>query len=111
MLVYGLKNILVKIHETAHFKCLFNSSTIYTFCEWRNDNGALSVSTKYQFSTKAQSDPLNPNPITCSLDVLNLSVDDVGNYFCIAYYDITSGSTGRKVQSNPGQTELELAGI
>ena len=111
VLTCGPTNTQVKTHKTAHFECLFNSSPDYTLCEWKKDNDVLTVSQKYRFLPKAKSDPINPDSVTCSLDVLNVLINDVGNYSCIAYYNISYGSTERRVQSNPGQAELTLAGI
>ena len=40
-------------------------------------------------------------------------MDDVGNYYCIAYYNKTTYGfpVEHRVWSNPGQAGLELAGI
>ena len=102
----------VKTNETAHFECLFTASPAYTMCKWQKDNDLLTASEKYQFSTVPDSDPINPNTVTCSLHVLNVSIDDVGKYYCIAYYNKTYGfPVERRIWSNPGQAGLKLAGI
>ena len=102
----------VKTNETAHFECLFTASPAYTMCKWQKDDDLLTASEKYEFSTVPDSDPINPNTVTCSLHILNVSIDDVGKYYCIAYYNKTYGSPiERRIWSNPGQAGLKLAGI
>ena len=104
-------DVQVKLNETAHFECLFTASPAYTLCKWQKDDDLLTVSEKYQLSKVPLSDPMNPNTVTCSLYVLNVSMDDVGNYFCIAYYNKTYGfPVEHRVWSNPGQAELRLTG-
>ena len=105
-------DVQVKPNETAHFECLFTASPAYTLCKWQKDDDLLTVSEKYQLSKVPLSNPMNPNTVTCSLYVLNVSMDDVGNYFCIAYYNKTYGfPVEHRVWSNPGQAGLKLAGM
>ena len=98
----------MKTNEAAHFECLFTASPAYTLCKWQKDDDLLTASEKYQFSTIPHSD----NIVTCSLHVLNASMNDVGKYYCIAYYNKTYGfPVEHRVWSNPGQAGLKLAGI
>ena len=111
VLTGGPDDVHVKLNETAHFEFLFTASPAHTLCKWQKDDDLLTVSEKYQFSTVSHSDLINPNTVTCSLYVLNVSMDDVGTYFCIAYYNKTYGfPVEHRVWSNPGQAELKLTG-
>lgn len=110
VLIDGPNDVLVKINETAHFECLFKSSQDnFTVCEWHKENDVLNVSEKYQFSPVPQSDPVNVGIVLCSLDVLNVSMDDVGIYSCLVYYNKTLPMKNR-IWSNSRQAELDLAG-
>ena len=89
VLIAQSHDVQVKTNEVAHLECQFTSSSAYEFCKWQKDDNLLTASKKYNFSTIPHDDPVNPDTVTCSLDVLNVSVDDVGNYFCAVCYNDT----------------------
>ena len=104
--------VQVKISETAFFNFHFYSLLPdFTLCEWCKDHHKLTVSKKYQFSPLSQIDPTNIDTVLCSLEVLNVSVDDVGNYSCSTHYNKSfSFSMKHKMLSNLRRVELKLAG-
>ena len=111
----GVNYVEVKISEAAFFNLHFHSLLPdFTLCEWRKDHHKLTVSKKYQFSPLSQIDPTNVDTVLCSLEVLNVSVDDVGNYSCTTHYNKSfSFSMKRKMlynDSNLRRVELKLAG-
>ena len=111
VLTGGPNDVQIKMNKTAHFECLFTASPAYALCKWQKDDDLLTASQKYQFLAVPHNDPINPNTVTCSLHVLNVSINDVGKYYCIAYYNRTYGfPVEHRVWSNPGQAKLKLAG-
>ena len=109
VLTDGPSDVLIKVHETAHFECHFHSSLNFTLCEWRKGDDVLTVSEKFNFSPVPQKDPVNPDDVVCSLDVLDVTMDDIGNYTCIAYHNISDGfPMKRTISSNVGRAEIML---
>ena len=105
MFTDGLNHIQVKSSETAYFKFDFYSLwPNVTTCEWHKGHCKLTVSKKYQFSPLPQIDPRNSTTVLCSLEILNVSVDDEGKYSCTIYYKNFS------MKHNLIQVELKLAG-
>lgn len=112
MLITQSHDVQVKTNETAHLECQFTSSPGYKFCKWQKDNNSLTPSTKYKSSTMPHDGSINPNTTTCSLDVLNVSVDDVGNYFCAVCYNdtfVNNSQTNHEICSDAGLAYIHLA--
>ena len=114
VLIDGPTDVQIQIYKTAHFKCFFRVLAKYTHCKWKKDKKLLTASEKYQFSTMVPNDDdgrTNSDSVLCLLYVFNVSMDDVGEYSCLAYYyNRTLGVPREQVWSNLGRAELMLKG-
>ena len=111
VLIAQSHDVQVKTNEVAHLECQFTSSSAYEFCKWQKDDNLLTASKKYNFSTIPHDDPVNPDTVTCSLDVLNVSVDDVGNYFCAVCYNdtfVNNSQIDHEICSDAGLAKVQL---